>query len=166
MPLKKRLFAFAVSILFLLIDTSVIPFTGLNTAYVPRLSLLSVITIALLAGRTQGILYGAITGILMDITLTIPTGLVSALYTVAGFLAGWIGRKMRVRILSSIVAPIAAMLAYELTMLVYYFMQAQTVSAAQALAMLARAGIGTVLVQPLYLLYNLVLKPKRSRYAR
>lgn len=27
MPLKKRLFAFAVSILFLLIDTSVIPFT-------------------------------------------------------------------------------------------------------------------------------------------
>ena len=60
MPLKKRLFAFAVSILFLLIDTSVIPFTGLNTAYMPRLSLLSVITIALLAGRTQGILYGAI----------------------------------------------------------------------------------------------------------
>ena len=159
MPLKKRLFAFAVSILFLLIDTSVIPFTGLNTAYVPRLSLLSVITIALLAGRTQGILYGAITGILTDITLTIPTGLVSALYTIAGFLAGWIGRKMRARILSSIVAPIVSML-------VYYFMQAQTVAASQALAMLARVGIGTVLIQPLYLLYNLVLKPKRSRYAR
>ena len=159
MPLKKRLFAFAVSILFLLIDTSVIPFTGLNTAYMPRLSLLSVITIALLAGRTQGILYGAITGVLTDITLTIPTGLVSALYTIAGFLAGWIGRKMRVRILSSIVAPIASML-------VYYFMQAQTVAASQALAMLARVGIGTVLIQPLYLLYNLVLKPKRSRYAR
>lgn len=166
MPLKKRLFAFAVSILFLLIDTSVIPFTGLNTAYVPRLSLLSVITIALLAGRTQGILYGAITGILTDITLTIPTGLVSALYTIAGFLAGWIGRKMRVRILSSIVAPIVSMLVYELTMLVYYFMQAQTVAASQALAMLARVGIGTVLIQPLYLLYNLVLKSKRSRYAR
>ena len=166
MPLKKRLFAFAVSILFLLIDTSVIPFTGLNTAYVPRLSLLSVITIALLAGRTQGILYGAITGVLTDITLTIPTGLVSALCTIAGFLAGWIGRKMRARILSSIVAPIAAMLVYELTMLVYYFMQAQTVAASQALAMLARVGIGTVLIQPLYLLYNLVLKPKRSRYAR
>ena len=124
------------------------------------------ITIALLAGRTQGILYGAITGVLTDITLTIPTGLVSALYTIAGFLAGWIGRKMRVRILSSIVAPIVSMLVYELTMLVYYFMQAQTVAASQALAMLARVGIGTVLIQPLYLLYNLVLKPKRSRYAR
>lgn len=164
---RKRLFSTLVVLLFLLIDTSVIPFTGLNTLYVPKLALVAIITLALLMGRTQGILYGAIAGVLMDITVSIPTGLISILYTVCGFLSGLIGRKMRARFWSSIAAPMASMLIYEAVTMFYYVINARALMPFQIVAMLIRVLGATVLVQPLYLLFNAVLKPPRkSRYAR
>ena len=120
MRLSKRIFATSMVILCVLIDTAVIPFEVANPVYYPKFTLLTIITIALLMGRTQGILYGLVGGVCMDISILIPVGLTSVLYTVTGFLAGYIGRKMRVRILSSIVAPIVSMMVYEIAMTIYY----------------------------------------------
>ncbi len=165
MRLYKRVFCVCMVVLGLLLDTSVMPFSGANIAYMPKFALLSIITIALLMGRTQGILYGMIGGVVMDITLTIPTGLVAVMYTIAGFLAGWIGRGMRVRILSSIIAPIAAMLLYELSLALLFVVNSQTLSGAMLVNALIRTFIGTAIIQILYLLFNAVLKPKHSRYS-
>ena len=69
-------------LLAVIIDTAVVPFEAANPAYFPKFTLIVIITIALLMGRTQGILYGMVGGVFMDITLMIPTGITSLLFTV------------------------------------------------------------------------------------
>lgn len=166
MRLSKRIFATAAVLLSVIIDSSVIPFEAANPAYFPKIALLCVITIALLMGRTQGILYGMIGGVFMDITLMIPTGVTTLCYIAAGFIAGYIGRKMRIRILSSIVSPIAAMLIYELAGLVMYASAGAVIHSGLIVQALLRTLIGCAAIQILYLLFNAVLKPRHSRYAR
>ena len=166
MRLRKRIFATVMVLLGLLIDTSILPFTGLDTAYAPRFALLTVITIALLMGRTQGLIYGAIGGVMLDVTLTIPTGLTSALYILCGFISGWFSRKKRGQLLSSILGPLLSLAVYEIVFLAYYAFTAHAVTTYQLVCVVVRTALGVVLVQPMYILFNLVLKPRRSRYAR
>lgn len=166
MRLSKRAFATGMVILGFLIDTAIIPFEVANPVYFPKFALLSIITIALLMGRTQGILYGLVGGVLMDITLYIPVGLTSVLYTVAGFLAGYIGRKMRIRILSSIVAPIISMMVYEIAMTIQYVSIGGMFDWIMILNGFIRSIIGCVLIQILYIGFKAVLKPKYSRYEK
>ncbi|MBQ3080540.1 MAG: rod shape-determining protein MreD [Clostridia bacterium] len=166
MRLYKRIFLISMVLLSILLDTSVLPFTGINMLYTPKVALLTIVVIALLLGRTQGILYGAVAGVLMDITVAIPTGLVSIVYTVSGLISGYIGRKSRYRMLSSVIAPVLSMLIYEITLMVYYFSSAGAVTGSMFLMALVRTVIGTVIVQLMYLGFNLVLKPKHSRYLR
>ena len=166
MRLSKRLFATGMVLLCVLIDTAIIPFEVQNPSYYPKFTLLTILTIALLMGRTQGILYGLVGGVMMDISLLIPTGLVSVLYTIAGFLAGYIGRKMRLRILSSIVAPFIAMMVYEVTMIFYSISSGVLFSASMLVPMLIRTAIGCVLIQIMYIGFRSVLKPKYSRYEK
>ncbi len=166
MRLYKRAFATGMIILCILIDTAVIPFEAANPLYYPKFTLLTVITIALLMGRTQGILYGLIGGVLMDISLLIPVGLTSVLYTVCGFLAGYIARKMRVRILSSVIAPIVSMEIYELVMTVYYVSSGGAFEWSMLLQGLIRSAIGCALIQLMYIGFKAVFKPKYSRYEK
>ena len=166
MRLQKRIFATVMVLAGLLIDTSILPFTGIDTAYAPKLALLSVITIALLMGRTQGLIYGAIGGVVLDITLTVPAGLTSALYILGGFISGWFARKKRGQLVSSIVGPLLSLAVYELAFLGYYVFNAHAVAPEQLIAIVVRVALGVILVQPMYILFNLVLKPRRSRYAR
>lgn len=166
MRLSKRIFAIFTVLFSVILDSSVIPFEVENPVFVPKITLLVIITIALLMGRTQGILYGMIGGVFMDITLMIPVGITSLLYTLAGFTAGYIGRKMRIRILSSIVSPIVAMLIYEGVMLIYYASTGANVHSAMLIHALVRTLIGCAAIQLLYIAFNAVLKPKHSRYLR
>ena len=117
-------------------------------------------------GRTQGILYGLVGGLCMDISILIPTGLVSVLFTVSGFLAGYIGRKMRIRILSSIVAPIFSMMVYEISMTVYYVSAGGMFSWSMILYGFVRSLIGCALIQIMYIGFKAVFKPKYSRYEK
>ncbi len=166
MRLSKRAFATGMIILCVLIDTAVIPFEVANPVYFPKFTLLTIITIALLMGRTQGILYGLIGGVFMDISILIPVGLTSVLYTVTGFLAGYIGRKMRVRILSSIVAPIFSMMVYEIAMTIYYISVGGMFDWTMILNGFIRSVIGCILIQIMYIGFKAVFKPKYSRYEK
>lgn len=166
MRLYKRAFATGMVILCILIDTAIIPFEVSNPIYYPNFTLLTIITIALLMGRTQGILYGLIGGVLMDISIQIPVGLTSVLFTVAGFLAGYIARKMRIRILSSIIAPIVAMMVYEIAMTVYYTSVGGAFEWSLIAQSLIRSLIGTALIQIMYIGFKAVFKPKYSRYEK
>lgn len=166
MRFRKRMFATAVVLLGLLLDTSILPFTSVNPLYMPRFSLCSILTIALLMGATQGILYGAVGGIILDVTLMVPTGLTSALFIVGGMICGWFSHARRRRLISTVVGPFFSLFLYEFAYMVYFYFSAQTLELSQFLALLARVGIGIVLIQLLYLPYYKVLKPHRSRYAR
>ena len=166
MRLSKRAFATGMVILCVLIDTAVIPFEVRNPVYYPKFTLLTIITIALLMGRTQGILYGLIGGVCMDISLLSPVGLTSVLYTVVGFLSGYIGRKMRVRILSSIVAPIVSMMVYEIAMTMYYVSSGGMFDWTMLWDGLIRSAIGCALIQIMYIGFKAVFKPKYSRYEK
>ncbi|MBR3928780.1 MAG: rod shape-determining protein MreD [Clostridia bacterium] len=166
MRLSKRIFATSMVILCVLIDTAVIPFEVANPVYYPKFTLLTIITIALLMGRTQGILYGLVGGVCMDISLLIPVGLTSVLYTLTGFLSGYIGRKMRVRILSSIVAPIVSMMVYEIAMTAYYMSVGGAFDLTMLLNGFIRSVIGCALIQLMYIGFKAVLKPKYSRYEK
>ncbi len=166
MRLSKRAFATGMVILCFLLDTAVIPFEVANPVYFPKFTLLTIITIALLMGRTQGILYGLVGGVLMDITLLIPVGFTSVLYTLSGFLAGYIGRKMRVRILSSIVAPIISMMVYEIAMTLYYVSEGGMFDWMMIMGGFIRSLIGCALIQLMYIGFKAVLKPKYSRYEK
>ena len=166
MRLYKRAFATGMVILCILLDTSVIPFEVSNPVYFPKFTLLTIITIALLMGRTQGILYGLIGGVLMDISLLIPVGLTSVVYTVCGFLAGYIARKMRIRILSSIIAPIVSMMVYEIVMTVYYVSATGFFDWMMLASGFIRSLIGCALIQIMYIGFKAVFKPKYSRYEK
>ena len=166
MRLSKRAFATGMIILCVLIDTAVIPFEVANPVYFPKFTLLTIITIALLMGRTQGILYGLVGGVLMDISILIPVGLTSVLYTVTGFLAGYIGRKMRIRILSSIVAPIVSMMVYEIAMTIYYVSQGGIFEWMMIFEGFVRSVIGCAFIQIMYIAFKAVFKPKYSRYEK
>ena len=166
MRLSKRIFATAMVLISVILDTAVIPFEAANPEYFPKITLLVILTIALIMGRTQGILYGMVGGVFMDITLMIPTGITSLLFTLAGFIAGFMSRKMRIRLLSSIIAPIVAMLIYEGVMTVYYALSGGSPDSSMILMAILRTLIGCAAIQLLYILFSLVFKPKHSRYAR
>ena len=166
MRLYKRAFATGMVILCILIDTAIIPFEVSNPIYYPKFTLLTIITIALLMGRTQGILYGLIGGVLMDISILIPVGLTSVLYTVCGFLAGYIARKMRIRILSSIIAPIVSMMLYEIVMTVYYVSAGGAFDWMMLFQGFIRSLIGCAIIQVMYIGFKAVFKPKYSRYEK
>ncbi len=60
----------------------------ITSAYLPMLSLMSVACIGLLLGRTRGTLYGMIAGLIIDITVSTPLGVMTLLYAATGFVCG------------------------------------------------------------------------------
>lgn len=166
MRLKKRLFAIAMVLIGILLDASILPFSGLNMLFFPKFALLVVMTIALIMGATQGIIYGTLGGILLDVTLTVPTGLTTALYIVGGLICGWFSHARRRSMLSTVFGPLLALTVYEGVYALYYFFTAQALTNQQLILAVARLVIGVVLVQLLYLLFVKVFKPRRSHYGR
>ena len=94
-------------LLTFLLDTAVLPiFT--NHWLIPPFALLTVHALGLLLGRTQGSLHGMITGLLVDISLGTPLGLMTLFYGVLGYLGGWFGRAMLNHPLAPVISSITA----------------------------------------------------------
>ena len=159
----RRIFPVLIIILFMIVDTSVIPVITAGWIY-PLMAYTAVLTFALLLGRTRGALYGLIGGLLLDTTASLPFGLMTVLYGFGGFAAGFAGRKLRKSILSTVLAPMLCLIVLEGGMLIYSALAGSDFYNAQ----LGRAGIriliNTALVQIEYILFNLVCRPKSVRY--
>ena len=54
MRARRRLFCIITTLLAVILDASVLPFTGLNMSYVPRLCLVNAALIGTVLGATQG----------------------------------------------------------------------------------------------------------------
>ena len=120
MRVRRRIFCILLTLLTLLIETSVLPFTGMNMQYVPRVCLVAVILIGTILGATQGIIYGAAAGILLGISAYQPAGMTAILYTVCALAAGFVSHKIRPALVT-VVPSVLAYTLYEASMLIYYY---------------------------------------------
>ena len=159
----RRLFPVLTVFLLVIADTSVIPVLAHGWIY-PLLTYTAVLTFGLLLGRTRGALYGIIAGLLLDITAGLPFGLMTVLYALSGFGAGFAGRKLRRNILSTLLVPLMFLTAMELAMLGYSALAGSDFYIAQLGRAGVRIAINAALVQLEYLLFGMICKPQSARY--
>lgn len=151
-------------LLTFLLDTAVLPiFT--NHWLIPPFALLTVHALGLLLGRTQGSLHGMIIGLLVDISLGTPLGLMTLFYGVLGYLGGWFGRAMLNHPLAPVISSIISFTLFELGMAGYATIASAAFSADMLIHAFIRIVLEIVLVEGLYILYDWLIKPSRSRYA-
>lgn len=159
----RRVFPVLAVVLLAAADTSVVPVLSSGWIY-PLLSYTSVLTFGLLLGRTRGALCGIVAGLVIDTTVGLPFGLMTVLYGLGGYAAGFAGRKMRRNILNTLIVPLICLALTELGMIAYSAIAGADFYAAQ----LGRAGIRTLinvaLVQVEYILFHLICQPQTGRY--
>ncbi|MEA4897739.1 hypothetical protein ACH6CV_04650 [Bacillota bacterium Meth-B3] len=160
----RRIWPLVLTVLALLIDTSVVPMLTDHWA-VPLMLPTTVSVLGLLLGRTNGMLYGMIGGLLMDITASYPLGLMTGLLIATGYLSGLAGRRFQRYLLTAVFAPIVCFALYESVLALYALLAGQVLGTTALRGALARIAVQTLLAQFLYLLYNRMLKPSWSRYA-
>lgn len=154
-------------VLTVMIDISVIPMIGsqILSEYGPLLTLCTVVSFGLLLGRTRGMLYGLIGGLLLDILVGYQFGLMSAVCIASGYLAGLAGRKYQRYVITPVAAPALCYLLFELVMIVYLYLAGGSLTLTVLRNALIRVAVDVIVTQGMYLLYNRLLKPSWSRYA-
>lgn len=161
----RRIFSILLVLIALLLDCTVLPvFTG--NALMPQWTLLTVHCLGLLLGRSEGALYGLIAGLLNDVLVSTPLGVMTALYTGMGYLGGWFARRRLRRPLTPLLSSAIGFAGYELFLAVYLLFA----SGQSSVGMMTDAGIRVLIHMILSLalcwVYEKMLKPSRSRYAR
>lgn len=160
----RRVLPLILLVVAVLADTALIPVLSVSPL-MPLTSLVSVIVMGLLLGRTRGSLYGMIGGLLVDISVGTPLGLRTVLYLGCGYASGVAGRKFQRYAITPVITPLVLLSVCEAVLMLYLYMAGQTASAEMLRDALLRVGIETVLAQFMYLLYDRILKPSWSRYA-
>ena len=121
------------------------------------------VALGLLLGRRRGALLGLMAGLAVDILVNEPYGLMTIIFTGAGFVSGFAGRKFMNHMWTTVLTPVAVFALMEGILFLY-----QAFARAAEVRLLAygaaRVGIQTAMVQVLYLLYNAILRPRLSRY--
>ena len=165
MRLRRRIFCILLTLLTLLIDTSFLPFLGLKMQFVPRVCLVSTILIGTVLGSTQGIIYGALAGILLGIGAYQPSGMTAVIYTVCAFSAGFISARTKPALVT-VLPPALAYMIYEISMLVYYYFSTGYFPLAKFGEAGIRLIIALLLIQLLYIPSIRILKPSSIGRAR
>lgn len=160
----RRFLPLILLLVLVLLDLAVMPFL-IQSQYLPILTLIGTTVFGLLLGRTRGSLYGMIGGLLIDILTGYPMGLRTVLYIASGYTSGVAGRRFQRYILTPVIAPLISFVGYEAVTGGYAWLSGANVSSPDILAALIRVAIGVVLVQPLYLLFDRILRPSWSRWA-
>lgn len=160
----RRIMPTILLLVAMLLDTAVLPEIA-PARYLPLLSMLVVIAFGLLLGRTRGAMYGLIGGLLLDISVSTPFGMYSAIFIVSGYLSGLARRRFDRNILTPILAPLICCAAYELFMIGYLYMASDHIYFNILRDGIARLVISVVLTQLMYLWFNRLLKPSWSRFS-
>lgn len=160
----RRIMPMVLLLVAFLVDVSVVPFLS-SMRYLPTFSLVTIVVLGLLLGRTRGAMYGLIGGLLIDISVSTPLGLYALLFVISGYLSGYAGRRFQRNILTPLLAPLICCGVFELVMIGYLYMASATVYFNILRDGLIRVAVAVVVSQPLYLLFDKILKPSWSRYA-
>lgn len=159
----KRLAPPLAVLLTILLDTAIIPAFYYGRYLIP-LTLIVVISIGTLLGRMNGLLYGMITGLLLDVTAG-TLGMKFIPYMLIGFLIGFLldeqpeitrsmERSERIQLIAVRAIWIFALVAvYEIVMLVYQYFSTAIFEWKYVRDLLLRTGAVTLLcllLQPLF----------------
>lgn len=148
----------------LLLDTAILP-VFFSHWLMPAFALLTVHTLGLLLGRTRGSLFGMLSGLLVDISVSTPLGLMTLFYGGLGYLGGWFGRKMFRHPLAPLVSALVCFTLFEMGMAGFITLASATISSTVFVQALIRIALDVVLVEGLYIVYDWLIKPSRSRFA-
>ena len=160
----KRILPGLLSAFALLLDLSILPlFTA--TPYMPQFSLITVLCLGLLLGRTRGLTHGLVAGLVVDILVASPMGLQTILYILVGYAGGIFGRTFTRHPLTPLIAASVCFLVYEIACYVYIIFATFDFHTAALLTAFVRMLIHIGGAQALFYLYEVILKPSRSRYA-
>ena len=163
-----------------MIDISVIPTLGIANieTFMPPLFAAAVIALALLLGRTQGMLWGLLAGLLTDILVSDRVGFYSMVLVAIGYLAGFAGRNYdrymsdkttrfyRYYFMLRILAPFGCYLVYEFAKVAYLYLAGGRIYWALFGPVAIRAAACVMITQGYYLLCNRLMQPHWARYAR
>lgn len=150
-------------IMFLMLDTSVLPFIT-DSVYLVSLSLVFVMVSGICMGRMFGMLYGFVSGLLIDILVGYPLGFMMFMYLGIGFLTGLMayeydeeGVKLTPKMLYTrrILTLFGVLTAYELIIMVYQYFLTSQFEMRYVLNAVVRIALGTAL--------TLLLKPPLFR---
>ncbi len=149
----------------LLLDIAILPvFT--QSPYMPVFSLLTALVMGLLLGRTSGLWHGLAAGLLMDILVGTPLGLQTFLYVGVGYLGGVFGRAFTRHPLTPLIAAAVSLTLYEIAVYVYMVFSTFSFGGGMIPTVLIHLVIQIVAAQAMYYLYDFLIKPSRSRFAR
>ncbi len=156
----RRMTPYLAIVLLVLIDLSVVPvFTA--SVYVIPATLLFVLAIGMLLGRTHGMLGGLLGGLLVDILAGYPLGYMTFSYIACGYVAGLIGHdtdEMRAQdgysparaFARRLLAALMMLALFEAVTMVYQYFNTALFEGAYVRRALVRAALGAVLASALY----------------
>lgn len=156
----KRLMPYLVIILLVLIDIAVVPvFTA--SVYVIPATLVFVMAIGMLLGRTHGMLAGLLGGLLVDILAGYPLGYMTFSYIACGYLTGLIGydtAEMRAKdgysrtraFARRFLAVFLMLMVFETATMIYQYFNSALFEGVYIRRALVRALVGAVLTNAIY----------------
>ncbi len=150
--------------LTILIDTTILPIF-VSHWLTPLFALLTVHALGLLLGRTRGSLLGMIAGILVDISVSTPLGLMTLFYGGLGYLGGWFGRKMARNPLFPVISAAVCFTLFEMGMAGYTALASAAFESGMFVRALIRIALDVALVEGLYIACEWMIGPVRSRTA-
>ena len=161
----RRILPALLTALSLILDIAVLP-VFVVSPYLPVFSLLTVLVLGLLLGRTRGLWFGLAAGLLMDILVATPLGLQTVLYVLVGYGGGIFGRTFTRHPLTPLIAAAVCLTLYELVCYIYMVFSTFSFGVSMIPTMLIHLVIHIAVAQLLYYLYDFLIKPSRSRFAR
>ena len=161
----RRLFPALTLLAAVLLDTAVVPATPIRWLF-PFFTFTATVAMGLVLGRTRGALFGIFAGLLIDITVSTPVGLMMTLYALGGLAAGLAGRALRRTILFTVISAAGCLLLFEGAMLIYSLVAGTDFAVSQLLHAMWRILLNTALVQLEYLIFNAAMRPRTARYDR
>ena len=114
----RKLFPWFITLFMALVDTSVVPFLT-NSPFTPLFSLTTIVALGLLLGRRRGALLGLMAGLAVDILVNEPYGLMTIIFTGAGFVSGFAGRKFMNHMWTTVLTPVAVFALMEGILFLY-----------------------------------------------
>ncbi len=161
---RRILPPFLVALTFLL-DTAVLPVFSTHWL-MPLLALVTVHVMGMLLGRTSGALYGMICGLLVDITISTPLGLMTSFYALLGYAGGWFGRRLFRRTFGPAISALICFSVFEIGMALYTTVAGAAFVKELFVRALIRIVLDVALVQLLHTVYDRMIQPDHSIFFR
>lgn len=159
--LFRKVLPYILALFGVLLDVSILPQLVVDPK-LPIFSFCVVVALGMVLGRARGALVGLFSGLFIDVTVGNPVGLVISLCILAGYLSGFVRSIKKGRSLVHLIIPVVCVAMYELTMLLYQYVNTGAFYFGDMFSGTFRIAADVILIHLLYLLFAAILRPKHS----